>query len=51
MEATRAAVRIGAATYEPIPPLLLALALYVAIIACFVLLQRMLERRARLAAA
>ncbi len=50
VEATRAAVRIGAATYEPIPPLLLALALYVAIIACFVLLQRTLERRARLAA-
>ena len=50
VEATRAAVRIGAATYEPIPPLLLALALYVSIIACFVLLQRMLERRARLAA-
>ena len=49
VEATRAAVRIGAATYEPIPPLLLALALYVAIIACFVLLQRTLERRARLA--
>lgn len=49
VETTRAAVRIGAATYEPIPPLLLALALYVAIIACFVLLQRLLERRARLA--
>ncbi len=49
VEATRAAVRIGAATYQPIPPLLLALALYVIIIACFVVLQRTLERRARLA--
>ena len=49
VEATRAAVRIGAATYQPIPPLLLALALYVVIIACFVVLQRKLERRTRLA--
>ncbi len=45
VDTTRAAVRIGAETYEPIPPFLLALALYVAVIAGFVVLQRRLERR------
>ncbi len=44
-EATRAAVRIGAATYQPIPPFLIALAIYVVIIGAFVATQRMLERR------
>ena len=44
-EATRAAVRIGAATYQPIPPFLIALAIYVVIIGAFVATQRVLERR------
>lgn len=47
IETTRAAVRIGAATYDTIPPLLVALAVYVVIIAAFVATQRMLERRHR----
>ena len=45
VDTTRAAVRIGAETYEPIPPFLAALAVYAAVIAGFVLLQRWLERR------
>jgi His/Glu/Gln/Arg/opine family amino acid ABC transporter permease subunit len=44
IETTRAANRIGAATYNPIPPLLVALAVYVVIIGAFVAVQRMLER-------
>ncbi|MGA8613806.1 MAG: amino acid ABC transporter permease [Xanthobacteraceae bacterium] len=47
IETTRAAVRIGAATYRPIPPFLVALAIYVVIIGAFVATQRMLERRRR----
>ena len=45
IETTRAANRIGAATYKPIPPFLVALAIYVVIIGAFVAVQRMLERR------
>ena len=45
-EVTRAAVRIGAATYNPIPPFLVALAIYIVVIGAFVAAQRMLERRA-----
>jgi His/Glu/Gln/Arg/opine family amino acid ABC transporter permease subunit len=45
IETTRAAVRIGAATYRPIPPFLVALAIYVVVIGAFVAAQRMLERR------
>jgi His/Glu/Gln/Arg/opine family amino acid ABC transporter permease subunit len=44
-EATRAAVRIGAATYSPIPPFLVALAIYLVVIGGFVAAQRALERR------
>jgi His/Glu/Gln/Arg/opine family amino acid ABC transporter permease subunit len=44
IETTRAANRIGAATYKPIPPFLVALAIYVIIIGAFVAVQRMLER-------
>jgi His/Glu/Gln/Arg/opine family amino acid ABC transporter permease subunit len=44
IETTRAANRIGAATYKPIPPLLVALAMYVVIIGAFVAVQRVLER-------
>ncbi len=36
IETTRAAVRIGAATYDTIPPFLVALGIYVVIIAAFV---------------
>jgi His/Glu/Gln/Arg/opine family amino acid ABC transporter permease subunit len=45
VEATRAAVRIGAATYNPIPPFLVALAIYLVIIGALVAAQRVLERR------
>jgi len=45
IETTRAANRIGAATYRPIPPFLVALGIYVVIIGAFVAAQRMLERR------
>ena len=47
IETTRAADRIGAATYRPLPPFLVALAIYVVIIGAFVAAQRMLERRRR----
>ena len=50
IETTRAAVRIGAATYKPIPPFLVALAVYVVVIGAFVATQRMLERRRRVEA-
>jgi His/Glu/Gln/Arg/opine family amino acid ABC transporter permease subunit len=45
IETTRAAVRIGASTYKPIPPFMVALAIYVVVIGAFVAAQRMLERR------
>jgi len=45
IETTRAAARIGASTYRPIPPFLVALAIYVVVIGAFVTTQRMLERR------
>jgi len=47
IETTRAAVRIGAATYNPIPPFLVALAIYIVVIGALVATQRMLERRHR----
>ena len=45
VDITRAAVRIGADTYEPLPPLLVAVALYVPIVFALVSLQRWIERR------
>jgi His/Glu/Gln/Arg/opine family amino acid ABC transporter permease subunit len=51
VELTRAAVRIGAETYQPVPPFLVALAIYVPMIGVFVILQRTLERRHRRALA
>jgi His/Glu/Gln/Arg/opine family amino acid ABC transporter permease subunit len=45
VDITRAAVRIGAQTYEPLPPFLVAVALYVPIVFALVLLQRWIERR------
>jgi ABC-type amino acid transport system permease subunit len=50
VDATRAAVRVGAQTYRPLPPLLVALVIYATIVAAFVLAQRSFERR-RLAVA
>ena len=45
VDATRAAVRVGAQTYRPLPPLLVALVIYAIIVAAFVLAQRSFERR------
>lgn len=45
VDITRAAVRIGAQTYEPLPPLMVALAVYVPIVFALVSVQRWLERR------
>jgi His/Glu/Gln/Arg/opine family amino acid ABC transporter permease subunit len=45
VDITRAAVRIGAQTYEPVPPLLVAVALYAPIVFALVSLQRWIERR------
>ena len=45
VDITRAAVRIGAQTYEPVPPLLGAVALYAPIVFALVSLQRWIERR------
>jgi His/Glu/Gln/Arg/opine family amino acid ABC transporter permease subunit len=45
VDITRAAVRIGAETYEPLPPFLVAVALYAPIIYGLVSLQRFIERR------
>jgi His/Glu/Gln/Arg/opine family amino acid ABC transporter permease subunit len=45
VDVTRAAVRVGAETYRPLPPLLIALVIYGIIVAVFVLAQRNVERR------
>jgi His/Glu/Gln/Arg/opine family amino acid ABC transporter permease subunit len=45
VDITRAAVRIGAETYEPLPPFFVALAIYVPIVYAIVSLQRLIERR------
>jgi His/Glu/Gln/Arg/opine family amino acid ABC transporter permease subunit len=45
VDITRAAVRIGAETYEPLPPFLVAVALYTPIVFALVSLQRWIERR------
>ena len=45
VDITRAAVRIGAETYDPLPPFLVAVALYAPIVFLLVLLQRWIERR------
>jgi His/Glu/Gln/Arg/opine family amino acid ABC transporter permease subunit len=51
VDITRAAVRIGAETYEPLPPFLVAVALYAPIVFVLVSLQRWIERRQRMAEA
>ena len=45
VDITRAAVRIGAQTYDPLPPFLVAIALYAPIVYALVSLQRWIERR------
>jgi len=45
VDITRAAVRIGAQTYDPLPPFAAALVLYSALVAVFVVAQRVVERR------
>ncbi|MGA7807763.1 amino acid ABC transporter permease [Bradyrhizobium sp.] len=45
VDITRAAVRIGAETYQPLPPFLVAVALYAPIVFALVSLQRWIERR------
>jgi len=45
VDITRAAQRVGADTYEPLPPYFVALAIYVPIVFAFLTLQRWLERR------
>lgn len=44
VEITRAAARIGAQTYDPLPPMLVATGLYIVLILVFVGLQRLAER-------
>jgi His/Glu/Gln/Arg/opine family amino acid ABC transporter permease subunit len=51
VDITRAAVRIGSETYEPLPPFLVAIAMYVPIVFVLVSLQRWIERRQTLAEA
>jgi His/Glu/Gln/Arg/opine family amino acid ABC transporter permease subunit len=50
VDITRAAVRIGSNTYEPLPPFAAALLLYGMVVFVFVLAQRLAERRSRAAA-
>jgi His/Glu/Gln/Arg/opine family amino acid ABC transporter permease subunit len=45
VEITRAAIRVGARTYEPLPPFIVALVLYSMIVFAFVMTQRLIERR------
>lgn len=45
VEITRAAIRVGARTYEPLPPFVFALVLYSLIVLLFVMTQRYVERR------
>ena len=47
VDITRAAVRIGSNTYEPLPPFSAALVMYSGVVFLFVLAQRLIERRRR----
>ena len=47
VDITRAAVRIGANTYRPLPPFLAALVIYSLVVFIFVLAQRLVEQRRR----
>jgi len=46
VDLTRVTNRIAAQTYEPLPPILIAGAMYIVIISVLVRLQRRLEKRA-----
>lgn len=45
VEVTRSASRVGASTYDPLPPFLIATAIYIAILFTLVRGQRVIERR------
>jgi polar amino acid transport system permease protein len=47
VDLTRATNRIAAITYEPLPPILVAAALYMVVIGVLVRLQRMFDERAQ----
>jgi ABC-type amino acid transport system permease subunit len=47
VEITRAALRVGSNTYEPLPPFIFALVLYGLIVFVLIRLQRMIEVRLR----
>lgn len=47
VDLTRAASRIGAATYEPLPPFIAATIIYMLLVLLFVGTQRLVERRIR----
>jgi ABC-type amino acid transport system permease subunit len=47
VDLTRAASRIGAATYQPLPPFLAATVIYMLLVMLFVSAQRFVERLAR----
>ena len=47
VDITRAAVRIGADTFDPLPPLFVALALYVSLVAVLLIAQKVAARRLR----
>src|ERR1700736_1662405 len=51
LDIPRGAVRIGAETYDPLPPFLVAVALYAPIVFALVSLQRWIERRQMMAEA
>jgi His/Glu/Gln/Arg/opine family amino acid ABC transporter permease subunit len=44
-EITRAAIRIGAQTYDPLPPMMVATCIYIVLVMLFVGLQRLTESR------
>jgi ABC-type amino acid transport system permease subunit len=45
VDITRAAVRIGAESFDPLPPFLVAIAIYTPVVYIFVSAQRYFERR------
>ncbi len=47
VDLTRAASRIGAATYSPLPPFIAATVLYMLLVLMFVAAQRLVERAVR----
>jgi len=47
VDLTRVTNRISAVTYEPLPPILVAAALYMVVIGTLVRLQRLLDARAQ----